>query len=154
MTSIISTRAAGPLAAGVLLLLAMLAAPAVWAGPQHLRDGLAIGGYDAVGYFTEDRAVKGRADFAYEWNGAAWHFASAGNRDQFAADPTAYAPRYDGFCAYAAAQGAKADGDPEVWRIVDGKLYLNVSHRVQRRWERDIPGYVAKADAVWPSVNS
>ncbi|NNG04485.1 MAG: YHS domain-containing protein [Inquilinus sp.] len=123
------------------------------AGPQYLRDGLALGGYDAVGYFDSGDAIRGDRRYAHDWNGATWHFASAGNRDRFAADPTAYAPEYDGFCAYAAASGYKADADPEAWSIVDGRLYVNYSAGIKRRWERDIAGYVAKADARWPSVN-
>jgi hypothetical protein len=35
---------------------------------------------------------------------------------------------------------------------VDGKLYLNYSLRVRERWNKDIPGYISKADASWPAV--
>ena len=123
------------------------------AGPPNLISGLALGGYDAVGYFESNDAIRGDSQYSYEWNGATWHFASAANRDTFAANPEAYAPQYDGYCAWAAAQSYKANGDPEVWDIVDGKLYLNFNNRIQRRWERDIPGFIAQADDAWPSVN-
>ncbi len=136
-----------------LTLAAMLSWQSAQAGPQNLIRGLAIGGYDAVGYFESNDAIRGDSQFSHEWNGATWHFASAANRDKFAADPEAYAPQYDGYCAWAAAGSYKANGDPEVWDIVDGRLYLNYSTGVQRRWERDIPGFIAQADAVWPSVN-
>lgn len=59
--------------------------------------GVAIKGYDTVAYFTERRAVKGKKDFEYEWQDAKWRFSSAANRDKFAADPQAYAPKYGGF---------------------------------------------------------
>jgi len=141
---------------GAFLALA-LATTLVWqtahAGPQNLIRGLAIGGYDTVAYFDSDDAIRGDGRYAHDWNGATWHFASAANRDAFAADPHVYAPQYDGYCAYAAAYASKANGDPEVWEIVDGKLYLNVSNRIKRRWQQDIPGFVARADAAWPSVN-
>ena len=120
------------------------------AGSPNLIGGLALGGYDAVGYFESNDAIRGDS---HEWNGATWHFASAANRDTFAANPEAYAPQYDGYCAWAAARSYKANGDPEVWDIVDGKLYLNFNSRIQRRWEQDIPGFIAQADAVWPTVN-
>lgn len=42
--------------------------------------------------------------------------------------------------------------DPQAWRVVDGKLYLNYSLEVQKIWEQDIPGNIKKADATWPSV--
>ncbi|MEL6840644.1 MAG: YHS domain-containing (seleno)protein, partial [Pseudomonadota bacterium] len=57
-----------------------------------------------------------------------------------------------GYCAFAVSQGYTASTIPEAWKIVDNKLYLNFSRRVQRRWERDIPGHIAAADANWPSV--
>ena len=59
--------------------------------------GLAIKGYDTVAYFTEGKAVKGKKEFEYEWQGAKWLFSSTTNRDTFAADPQAYAPKYGGF---------------------------------------------------------
>ena len=59
--------------------------------------GIAIHGYDTVAYHTENRAVKGKSEFSYEWNDAEWHFASAENRDLFAADPDRYAPQYGGY---------------------------------------------------------
>ncbi len=116
--------------AAILTLVAatLLAWQSAIAGPQYLTDDLAIGGYDAVGSFESRDAVKGDPRFAHDWNGATWQFASTANRDRFAADPQAYAPQYDGYCAYAAAFQSKAHGDPEVWEIVDGKLYLNLSN--------------------------
>jgi len=59
--------------------------------------GVAIKGYDTVAYHTENRAVKGNRQFSYEWNDAKWYFASAENRDLFAADPGRYAPQYGGY---------------------------------------------------------
>jgi hypothetical protein len=59
--------------------------------------GVAIKGYDPVAYFTEGRAVKGKKEFEYKWQDAKWRFSSAANRDKFAADPQAYAPKYGGF---------------------------------------------------------
>lgn len=114
--------------------------------------GRAIRGYDPVAYFTEGRPVQGSADITFEWKGAAWRFASEANRDAFRADPAAYAPQYGGWCAWAMAQGQTASVDPEAWDIIDGKLYLNYSRDVQSRWRKDIPGLVAKADALYPGV--
>ena len=59
--------------------------------------GVAIKGYDTVAYHTENRAVKGSSQFSYKWNDARWYFASAENRDLFAADPERYAPQYGGY---------------------------------------------------------
>ena len=46
----------------------------------------------------------------------------------------------------------KLDGDPKVWKIVDGKLYLNVNADVSVAWQRDIPGNLAKANELWPEI--
>ncbi len=123
--------------------------PAVYAD-----DGIAIDGSDAVAYFTEGRPVAGKAELTHDWMGVTWRFASEENRAAFAASPEAYAPQYGGYCAYAVSEGYTASTVPEAWKIVDGKLYLNYSRGVQRRWERDIPGRIAAADANWPSVLS
>jgi len=114
--------------------------------------GTAIDGTDPVAYFTEGRPVEGSSDFTHEWNGATWRFSSEANRDLFAANPEQYAPQYGGYCAYAVAQGYTASTDPEAWKIVDGKLYLNYNKSVQTRWEADIPGYIASGDENWPKV--
>jgi hypothetical protein len=84
---------------------------------------------------------------------ATWLFSSAENRDRFAADPQKYAPQYGGYCSYAVSQGHTASIDPEAWRVVDGKLYLNYSKGVQKKWEMDTTGYIQKADQNWPGLH-
>jgi len=112
----------------------------------------AIKGYDPVVYFTDGKPVEGKKEFAHEWMDAKWYFATAANRDLFKADPEKYAPRYGGYCAYAVAMGKTADIDPNAWKIVDGKLYLNYNQEIQAKWLEDVPGYIQKADMNWPGV--
>ena len=69
------------------------------------------------------------------------------------ADPGAYAPAYGGFCAWALSQGYTAPTDPVAWRMVEGRLFLNYDRAIQRRWERDIPGFIALGDANWPRLS-
>lgn len=116
------------------------------------ENGLAIRGTDPVAYFTQGKPVQGSASFEYVWNNVTWRFVNAEHREKFIANPEQYAPQYGGFCAWAVSQGYTASIVPEAWRIVDGKLYLNFSLRVQRRWERNISENIAKADANWPGV--
>lgn len=121
----------------------------------YVEDGVAIGGADAVAYFStagEGDFVPGSAEYTHEWLGATWQFASAENRDAFAANPEQYAPQYGGHCAWAAAQDAIAAIDPSAWKVVDGRLYLNLNKKIQARWEKDIPGNIAKADTNWPAL--
>lgn len=134
-----------------LCLLTSLAAVAV-ASASVQRPELAIKGYDAVAYFTLGKAVKGSEFYAFRWHDMTWHFSSQEHRDLFAADPLQYAPQYDGFCAWAMTESRLAITDPEVWKIVDGKLYLNCSKAAYEKWSRDIPGHIRKADAVWKEM--
>jgi YHS domain-containing protein len=116
------------------------------------QGGLAVRGYDPVAYFTENQPVEGNSQFAYDWQGATWHFASAKNRDLFTQNPAKYAPQYGGYCAWAVKKGGTAPSDPQAWKIVNGKLYLNFDANVQAQWQQDIPGNIAKADQNWPAV--
>jgi hypothetical protein len=116
------------------------------------RGDLAVHGYDVVAYAANGTAARGRAEFEYRWQNAVWRFVSAAHREEFARAPERYAPQFGGYCAWAVSRGYTADIDPEAWKIVDGKLYLNYSKRVQRMWEQDIRRNVAKAEANWPGV--
>lgn len=144
--SFLTLTAATPVAA-LLATSARANTPAV-----YNTDGVAVDGSDVVAYFTQGAPVKGSPEFAHVWNGVTWHFASAENRDAFAANPAVYAPQYGGYCAWAVSNGYTASTVPEAWRIVDDKLYLNFSRRIQSRWERDIPARIAAGDANWPAV--
>jgi len=136
-----------------LLLLAVLAAPARAADPYFADDGIAVKGADVVAYFTDGKHVAGKPEFEHRWADRAWRFASARNRDLFAAGPEKYAPQYGGYCAWAVSNGYSAPVDPDVWRVVDGKLYLNYSRSIQGRWVLDIKGNIVKADKHWPDVS-
>jgi YHS domain-containing protein len=115
-------------------------------------DGLAIHGYDPVAYFTDGAAIEGKADITAEHNGATYRFTSVEHRSRFVQDPEKYLPQYGGYCAYGTALGKKFDGDPNAWRVVDGKLYLNLSPDVQHKWLEDVPGHIAGAEKNWPAI--
>jgi YHS domain-containing protein len=110
---------------------------------------IAIKKYDPVAYFTEDKAVLGTDEYTFPYHDMVWYFSSQKNRDLFAADPKAYAPQYDGYCAWAMTESRLAQTDPEVWKIVDGKLYLNCSKAAYEKWARDIPAHIKMADRIW-----
>jgi YHS domain-containing protein len=132
--------------------LAMLGVNA-WAGEFFEKEGVALRGYDPVAYFTDNKPVKGSAEYKAEYKGTTFHFASQANRDAFMADPAKYAPQYGGFCAFGTAGGYKAAIDPAAFTVVDGKLYLNYNRDVQKQWSKDVPGFIAKADRNWPVVS-
>ncbi len=123
--------------------------PSVYTG---FASSIAVGGYDPVAYFKGGTPVKGDDAFEFDYKGATWRFASAENLAAFKAAPDRYAPQYGGYCAWAAAQGYTAKGDPRNWKIVNGKLYLNFNDDIQKKWEKDIPGFIAKGDRNWPGI--
>lgn len=137
---------------------------AAFAGDQFVdKTGFAVSGYDVVAYFDLPQSeigkpqaapIPGKASITAEYNGATFAFASAANRDAFLANPAAYVPQYDGHCAYGVAKGGKVPGNPMLWRIVDGKLYLNISKNVVGFWEEDIPGNLKKSEANWPGIEA
>ncbi len=142
---------------------ALLAAPAILLLPRvafaaspsiYAEDGIAIDGTDPTGYFTAGKPVAGDPSITLDWRGATWRFASVESRSLFESDPERYAPQFGGYCAWAVAEGYTASTIPEAWKVVDDKLYLNFNRRIQRRWERDIPGNIARGEANWPEVLS
>lgn len=141
-----------------------VAAAGVLANPAHAYDenststvnvdvdGVALKGHDPVAYFNAGAPTLGKNQFSAKHQGATYRFASAANRDAFAANPPKYTPAYGGFCAMGVALEKKLDVDPQAWRVVDGKLYLNVNKDVQKRWLDDVPGNLAAADKNWPRL--
>lgn len=114
----------------------------------------AIQGYDTVAYFQAGEAKQGDEAFTFRWHNLTWYFLNGENRDLFQANPEKFAPQYDGYCAWSMTEGQKAETDPEVWKIVNGKLYLNCSRAAHEEWIKDIPGNIEKADAHWSKLNS
>ena len=113
---------------------------------------LALHGYDAVAYFKAGKPVRGTDAFVHVHEGAAYRFSSADNLDAFKADPARYAPQYGGFCAYGVAVGKKFDGDPQLWKIEDGRLYLNLNQEIYETFLEDVDGNIEKADDNWPEI--
>ena len=120
----------------------------------YVQNNVAIRGTDTVAYFTQNKPVAGNNKYQYKWKGANWYFSSAENRDLFAQNPEKYAPQYGGYCAYAMTKGEFASIDPNAWSIVDGKLYLKYSKKVQSLWQKDIPGHITLANQNWEKIAS
>ncbi len=113
---------------------------------------LALRGFDPVAYFTMGKPVVGQPAIVAKHDGAVYQFATEENRRAFQKDPARYVPQFGGFCAYGVALGKKLDGEPTAFKIVDGKLYLNLNHDVQAKWGEDISGNVAKAEQQWKRI--
>lgn len=142
----------------------VLSASAAFAGPQYLDEtGFAASGYDVVAYFdlpqnavgtAQPEAVPGLASITADYNGTTFAFSSEENKATFLADPAAFAPQFDGHCAYGVSRGGKVPGNPHLWRIVDGKLFLNITKNVVGFWEEDIPGNITLANNNWGGLEA
>lgn len=119
---------------------------------EVFQNPIAINAIDPIGYFTNQKPVKGSKDHKVNWNGAEWHFSSAENASKFQADPTAYAPVFGGYCAFAASRGYLAPTIPEAWTVYEGKLYLNANLRARELWLKDVPGNIEAGLNNWPGI--
>ena len=135
----------------VLLLLAFSNSRAA---EKSAAGDVAIKGYDPVAYFLVGKAVQGDQSLSAPWHNLTWHFQNKKHLELFKADPERYAPQFDGFCAWAMTESRKAITDPEVWKIVNQKLYLNCSLSAYDKWSRDIAGNIKKAEVNWKKFNS
>ncbi len=148
-------EARNPLTATLLFLLLLAPGSAAFAVDEintTFFGNLAIEGYDAVAYFTEEQAVKGDGDFEFSWKGANWRFASAANLAAFQAEPERYAPQYGGYCAWAVSQNDTASIDPTQFTVYNGKLYLNYNKKISSRWKSNKDAFIVDADRYWPQL--
>ena len=114
----------------------------------------AVQGYDVVSYQTAKRPVRGNGHFTAEHAGATYIFSNKENLETFKANPGRYAPAYGGYCAFGVSVDKKFIGDPEVWRVIDNRLYLNLDASIQDEWFKDVPGRIKTADAKWPKIKN
>jgi hypothetical protein len=138
------------LVAGAAAMLTVTDAPSARVGALNTtEEGVAISGYDTVAYFTEGHPMKGSAEFKHACQDAQWHFPNEAHRDIFADDPERFAPEFGGFCATGMTYGAVAKADPEVWTIVDDKLYLNFDDYAHEIFHDNVARNIASAERKW-----
>ena len=132
------------------LLVSLVATPVFGQDVTHSTPG--ISGYDPVSYFTEGRPQRGSGYHVADYKGVTYAFASEEHKDLFEANPEKYTPAYGGWCAYGVAVGKKFVANPEVWKIVNGTLYLNLDRGIQSKWKKDIPGNIKTGNQNWTEI--
>ncbi len=110
------------------------------------------GGYDLVSYHTGEKPLRGNGNHVAVHDGVTYLFINKENKATFESDPDKYLPAYGGYCAYGVALGKKFVGDPDVWAVIDGRLYLNLDNKIQGLWNKNIPGYIKKGNIKWPRI--
>ncbi|MBX9868450.1 MAG: YHS domain protein [Burkholderiaceae bacterium] len=141
-----------------LLLLSSVAALSIAAVPGvSMADTVAnsvIGaaGYDLTTFFSSEKPSKGTGHHVATVDGVDYLFASDANKKAFEANPQKFLPAFGGYCAYGASIGKKFVADPDVYDIVDGKLYFNLDTKIRGIWSKDIAGNIHKADDNWKTI--
>lgn len=116
-------------------------------------DRPALSGFDAVSYHA-GAPLRGSGEHAVHHEGSIYVFANEANQRAFELDPARYLPAFDGGCAFGVALGERFEADPQVWAVVDGRLYLNKDAGVQARWSADRTGMIARADRNWARMQT
>lgn len=128
----------------LIFLLMLLGAPVLPAN----AEGLALGGYDVVAY-DSGNAVPGRREIMTMWRGKLWHFTSEENRDSFEANPREFTPEFGGLCPVSLANGRDASGNPRLFALIDGRLYLLRSKSDLRQLREAPEQILSKARQHW-----
>lgn len=114
-------------------------------------SALMLKGYDPVAYFTAGKPTPGRPDVKAEHNGVTYRFASDENRRAFAASPDRYVPQFGGFCANGMIYAIPLGGEPENFKIIDGKLYMFGGRLSKVYFEMDEAANLKLAQGYWDS---
>ena len=114
--------------------------------------GVALKGYDPVGYFADSKPEAGNPAITTQYEGATYRFASEAHKAAFLSEPTHYTPQFGGFCAFAISNGNIADIDPSEWAVQNDRLYLNNNAFAQHIWDGDRPGRIRSGNLNWPLI--
>lgn len=137
----------------LLALVSILGTSSAYAA-DYSKSTTGVQGYDLVSYHTGAKPLRGNGNHASVHDGVTYLFISKDNKETFEKNPSKYVPAYNGYCAFGVSVGKKFVGDPDVWKIVDGKLYLNLDTRIQNIWIEDVPGNIVKANKQWTKIEN
>jgi hypothetical protein len=150
--------AAGGLAGMLVGILAALALVSQAAATERIvvdrHTGLAIGGYDPVAFYTDGRPVPGSPDLEFQYGGTIWRFCNIGNQEAFAARPDVYMPKFGGYDPLGVAHGVAVAGNPGVWLINGGRLFLFYDRDRLATFTADSERITTAAEHKWPDVLS
>jgi hypothetical protein len=116
------------------------------------HSGLAIDGYDPVAFYIDGQPMLGSPDFEFRYGGAVWRFRNIGNREAFAARPDVYMPKFGGYDPVGIAHGVAVAGNPSVWSLTDGRLFLFYDHARLAAFTADAERIARAAELKWPDV--
>ena len=109
---------------------------------------VALKGYDPVTYFNPGKPAQGASASYVDFDDSRFLFSSPRNRDLFASNPDKYSPQFSGLCATGLSMGMKAEADPKVFKVIDGKLYVFSSTDALQMALKD-PALLKKSHDAW-----
>ena len=125
------------------------------------KSSVAIGGYDVVSYYTQDKPTLGKEDFIIKYEGIIYQFSSKENRSLFQKNPERYLPAFGGWCTFLMGidkqffPPTRSRPDPENFKVINDKLYLfgkSARQNLKEAFEKnDSNAILKRADAFWAS---
>jgi YHS domain-containing protein len=113
---------------------------------------IALQGYDSVTFHTIGKAVKGNPIILAEYRGYKYLFSSEENKATFLEGAEKYLPTYGGYCAYGISLGVFFPVEIETWEIIDGRLVLQFSLDIKKKFEEDKDENILKAKDNWLKI--
>ena len=113
------------------------------------KNGVILGGHDAVAYFTEHKPVKGNPAIKSTYQGAIYLFASEAHKAAFDKNPGKYAPQFGAFCVHGLSLGKHNPGDPTQFTIHNGKLYLCSDPAAAKAFRSNPDSDIDQAQRTW-----
>jgi len=112
--------------------------------------------YCPVSYFKAPKAHKGSdaPDAQTTYEGITYKFTNADVVAMFLEAPELFLPQYGGYCAYAVSKGKLVTVDPDVYVVLDEKLFLFSNADARTAFENEEPGIVQVADLAWAEMES
>jgi len=125
------------------------------------ENNVVIKGYDVVGYFTINEAVKGSKNHSVEYDGVTWYFANEEHKKMFIENTEKYLPSYGGYCAFGmGAKNSKVPTNAETFKLYNGELLLFFDDMYEGKhlntsvmWNQDEQNFKKKADQNWDKMN-
>lgn len=118
-----------------------------WAGGD-----VQIRGYDTTAYFQAGKPATGNAGNTVKWKGGTWHFRTAQEAVLFKSALASFTPRFGAYCTGGLSQKHVVNGNPTIWRLHKGRLYMFYAHAGARRFDKNPQGVIAAARAYAKTV--
>jgi YHS domain-containing protein len=106
-------------------------------------------GADVVAYFTQQKYVQGNPQLKSVYQDVTFRFSSPEHKAMFDQEPAKYLPQFNGYCTNGITYGIPWGGNADVWKMIDGKLYVFGGEGSKAAFELDEKANLAHAHKLW-----